>query len=476
MRDLLIDVLVAFNWFVLVYFLALNSIHLLTIIVAGGHTIRSLVRPGDDTHRDIFANPMTPPVSIIMGAFNEEPCIVDSVHSALGLRYPQFEVVVVDDGSTDGTFERLASTFDLVEDTPILGDRLPTVGPVRSVHVPRSGDPLIVIRKENAGRRADALNVGLNAARYPLVCCIDADSILDADALLRVARPMVEDPLVVATGGTVRAVNGSQVRRGHLVKILQPHQWLVRAQIVEYLRSFLLGRTTWSKFQGLVIISGAFGLYRRDLLIELGGFDLRSLGEDADVVVSLHRHLRDRGQEYRMVSVPEPVCWTEVPSTLSQLGRQRTRWSHGLGQVLWKHRSMLGNPKYGRVGLFALPYYLVFELLGPVVELVGMVAVVVGLALGIVSLELAALVLMVSVVYGAVVSVAALLVEEAAFHKYRRWRDLAVALAAVAFESLGFRQLHAWWRVRGLVRAACRHEPGWNHLTRVGFTPEEARQ
>ncbi len=473
MRELVVDSLRAFDWFVLVYFLVLNTSYLLLIVVAARDTTRAVRRPHDVGHDDVFANPLTPPISVVVPAFNEERCVVESVRAMLGLRYPQFEVVVVDDGSTDDTFESLRAEFSLVEVSGEVDEDIETIGEVHSMHVPADGTSLVVVRKSNAGTRADAVNVGLNAARHPLVCCVDADSILERDALLRVAKPFVDDPeRVIATGGAIRAINGSSVYRGQISTIRQPGSWLERIQIVEYLRAFLLGRTGWSKFGGLLIISGAFGLYRRDRLVEVGGFDPASLGEDADALVALHRRERDLGRDYRVVFLPDPVCWTEVPSTAAVLARQRSRWSHGLAQVLWKQRGMIGNPRYGRVGVVSLPYYLVFELLGPVIELVGIAAVVAGLALGVVNTEFALLFVLVAFLYGTFVSIAALLVEEVSYCKYARWSDLGAGFAAAVLEHVGFRQLHAWWRLKGLVNAVRGHEPAWGEMTRTGFAPE----
>ncbi len=474
MRDALVYVLGAFDWFVLGYFLVLNTSYLGLVVVAAMDTTRSFRRSTDGGHDDIFANPLTPPISVILPAYNEEVCIVESVRAALGLRYPQFEIIVVDDGSTDRTFEVLRDEFGLVEVAPDIDEDLPLVGAIRSMHVPAADIALVVARKTNVGKRADALNAGINSAQYPLVCCIDADSILEHDALLRVAKPFVDDPeRVIATGGTIRAVNGSSVYRGQVTSIRQPSGWLARIQILEYLRSFLLGRTGWSKFGLLLIISGAFGVYRRDLLLEVGGFDPTSLGEDADAILALHRLQRDRGEDYRIVFVPEPACWTEVPSTRAVLGRQRSRWSHGLAQVLWKYRRMMLNPKYGRIGLVSMPYYLVFELLGPIVELVGVAAVIGGFAFGVVNAEFALIFAVVALLYGIALSVAALLVEEVSFHKYTRWRDIGIGIAASVLENIGYRQLHAWWRLKGLYNAARGSEPEWGEMTRAGFDTEE---
>jgi cellulose synthase/poly-beta-1,6-N-acetylglucosamine synthase-like glycosyltransferase len=248
------------------------------------------------------------------------------------------------------------------------------------VHVAR-GNPetLTVVRKTNGGK-ADALNVGINLARHPLVCMVDADSLLDPDALLSVAKPFGDDPLrAAACGGVVRIANGCKVLGGRVVDVRMPGPWLLRIQVVEYLRAFLMGRTGWSRLGGLVVISGAFGIFRRDLVVRIGGMAHDTIGEDAELVVRLHHYLRERGEDYRVIFVAEPVSWSEAPSRLRVLGRQRRRWHRGIAEILSKHRRMIGNPRYGRIGVIALPYYVVFELLAPFVELSALVLLPLGL-------------------------------------------------------------------------------------------------
>jgi cellulose synthase/poly-beta-1,6-N-acetylglucosamine synthase-like glycosyltransferase len=425
-------------------------------------------------HDDIFTNPLTPGVSVLVPAFNEELSIVESTHAMLAVKYPEFEVIVVDDGSTDSTFERLRSAFDLVEVERVIPNEVPTIGKVLSTHAPAGGGPLLVVRKENAGRRADALNVGINAARQPLVCMVDADSLLEEESLLRVVKPFIDDPRVVATGGAIRAANGSQVVRGRVVNATMPRRWIERVQVLEYLRSFLLGRTGWSRLGALLIISGAFGVFRREIVVEVGGLDLETLGEDAELVARIHGMVREQKRDLRVGFVAEPVCWTEVPHSSKVLARQRRRWSQGLAEVLWKHRRMMLNPRYGRIGLLALPYYFLFELIGPIVELTGLPVVALGFAFGLVTPSFALLLAAVALGYGMFVSLSALAVEEFSFHRYRRWRDLAAALLAAIAENVGFRQLHAWWRLQGLWRFIRRQDTGWGVMTRAGFMPAPA--
>jgi len=476
----------AFEWFVLAYFLVLNSTYLLLTVLASVDFLRYFRRVPFAGHDDVFANPLTPGVSVIVPALNEAAGIVDNVRAMLSLRFPSFEIVVVDDGSTDDTFAVLERTFDLVEVPRTMpADAIPVRGQVRSVHMSRAGEPLVVVRKENGGSRADAMNAGMNCARMPLVCMVDADSLLDPDALLRVVKPFVDDPThVVATGGVVRPANGCVVEKGTVVRTGMPKSWLGRIQVIEYLRSFLLGRTGWSSLQGLLIISGAFGMFRRDLILEVGGLDRDTMGEDAELVARIHRHLRDRGRrDYRIVFVSEPVCWTEVPSTREVLARQRRRWSRGLAELLWKHRRMIGNPRYGRMGVVVLPYYLAFELLGPIVEVIGLLTLVavlgVGLAGDALGMDLwmlnghyATLFALVALGYGFLLSLAALTVEEFSFHRLGSWRDLGTSLAASVLENVGYRQLHCWWRLRGLWWWVTKGESAWGAMPRTGFAAE----
>ncbi|WP_329791432.1 glycosyltransferase [Lentzea sp. DG1S-22] len=471
--DIVSTVIVVANWFVLAYFLLLNTSYLGLILLAVREFRRHLRRRPYAGFDEAYTNPLTLGVSVVMPAHNEEATIVESVNAMLALRHPLFEVVVVDDGSTDSTFEVLRAHFGLVEIPRVVPDDVPTRGVITAVYAPPAAVPLVVVRKENGGK-ASANNTGINVAVQPLVCMVDADSLLDPDALLAVARPFGDDPEhVVATGGVVRAVNDSTVVAGRVTELRMPRTWLARTQVVEYLRAFLLGRSGWSALNALVVVSGAFGLFRRDVLVETGGLDVDTIGEDAELVVRLHRWLRDHRRRARVVFVPEPVAWTEVPESLRVLGRQRRRWSRGLAEVLWKHRRMIGNPAYGAVGTLALPFYVLFELLAPVVELFGLVALVVGLLLGAVDWTFAVLFFLVALGYGVALSLVALVVEEYSFHRYRGWRDLAVALAVAVVENIGYRQLTAVWRLRGLVDVLRGGKAEWGRMTRVGFASAE---
>jgi cellulose synthase/poly-beta-1,6-N-acetylglucosamine synthase-like glycosyltransferase len=456
---------------IIVYFLAVNSSYLLLILLAGSSSVRHTNRVELEGRREALGGRLTPGVSVIMPAHNEAATIVQAVQAMLTLRYPRHEVVVVDDGSTDETIARLTEAFDLVEvDRPIPGD-VPVHAAVLSVAVPRDGRTrLVVVAKENSGK-AEAVNVGINASAEALVAIVDADSLLDPDALLAVSKPFADDPVrVVATGGMVRVANGCSVVAGRVTSVRMPKSWLARIQVVEYLRAYLLGRAGWSRLGALILISGAFGVFRRDVLVEVGGLLEGSLGEDFELVMRLHKRLRDQGREYRIVFVAEPICWTEVPVTVSVLHRQRRRWHRGLWETLWAYRTMPGRPRYGMVGLVALPWHWLFELLAPVLELAGLVLVALGAALGVANLAFFWLFMSVAYGYGILVTLAAMTLEEAGFPKYRRWRDLGAALLASVAENLGYRQMTAWWRAEGWWSSLRGRTLGWGTMTRQGFT------
>jgi cellulose synthase/poly-beta-1,6-N-acetylglucosamine synthase-like glycosyltransferase len=456
---------------VLTYFVLINTSYLV-LVVLGGLEFRSYLRVRR-TVVDTLGGELTPGVSLVVPAYNEQAGIVTSVKALLSLRYPRHEVVVVDDGSTDDTLERLRVAFDLVELPRELPQDVPVRAAVRAVHVPRDGRTrLVVVSKESSGR-SEAINVGINAATEPLVAMIDADSILEPDALLRVAKPFADDPTrVVATGGTIRPANGCRVVAGRIVEVRTPPAWLPRVQLVEYLRAYLVGRTGWSRFGGLILISGAFGLFRRDVLVDVGGLDPGSIGEDFELVLRIHRWMRDTGTDYRVEFVPEPVSWTEVPTTLRVLRNQRRRWHRGLWETLWQYRGMLFRPRYGRVGTVALPYYWLFELIAPLLELFGILVVPLALALGVIDVQFALLFLALAYGYAILVTLAAMAMEEWAFHRHERWRDLGVSLLASVVENVGYRQLTVWWRLEGWWASLRGKQQVWGVMTRTGFDEE----
>lgn len=463
----------AFDGLTLAYLVALDLVYGLLALI-GWRAVEQFVRRRSlRDYRAVAQSPMSLPISVLAPSYNEELTIAESIRALLGCRYQQFEVIVINDGSKDGTLGALQDAFDLAETERVPRANLATAA-VRAVYASRYDRRVLVIDKDNGGK-ADALNAGLRYAQYPLVCAIDADTLLDPEALARLAWEFQASPDTVAVGGIVRIVNGSRVENGRLVDISMPRRLIVNLQILEYLRAFLGGRVAWSRLGMLMIISGAFGLFRRDAMIDAGGYDTSTVGEDAELVLRLYRSCSDRGKPCRITFFPDPICWTEAPSTLRVLTRQRDRWQRGLIELLRKHRRMVGRRRYGLVGMVALPYFVIFEALGPVIEITGYGAFVLTLALGIGNAGYAALFLALSLTYGLILSFSTVLMEERAFQRYPGWADLLRLAGMAVIENLGYRQylslvrVRAWWTY-------LRGSAGWGEMTRAGFATPPAPQ
>lgn len=458
--------LMVFDLGVLAYFLVINLLYLLFSAVAFFSLLQHRRRWTSRALDVVMRSPATPAISVIAPAYNEEATIEQSLRSLLMLNYPQFEVVVVNDGSKDKTIEKMVAAFGLMRAAVVYQQPLETKA-VQALYRSLDNPDLVVIDKANGGK-ADAINAGINAARYPLVCVIDADSILEPEALMRASLPFVENPDTLATGGIIRIVNGCTVEDGRVTKIDMPASWLARFQVVEYLRAFLSGRVFMSAANALLIISGAFGVFRRDAVIEVGGFRHDTIGEDMEIVARLHRRWRDTHRPYRVVFQPDPVCWTEAPETRKVLASQRNRWQRGTCQVLSYHMAMMGNPKYGAVGWFAMPYFLIFEAAGPLIEVAGYVVTLVAVMFGLLDVVFAQLLFLAAVVFGAMISMTSVLLEEMSFRRYPKVRHLLLLAAIGVIENFGYRQLTTYWRLKGVIDFL-RNKQGWGVMTRKGF-------
>jgi cellulose synthase/poly-beta-1,6-N-acetylglucosamine synthase-like glycosyltransferase len=452
---------------VLLYFVALNSILLVLVLLGFRSTRRDTAGVHSGDLRALMQSPLMPPVSVIVPAYNEEAGVVETAQSLLQLRYPRFEVVIVNDGSTDATLARLVERFDLYVAERGFDARVPSQ-PIRAVYESRRFPDLVVVDKQNGGK-GDALNAGLNVSRYPLFCGIDGDSVLEEEALLRVVRPFHDYPdEMVAVGGTIRIANGSRLRAGRVVDVALAPALLPRMQVVEYLRAFLFGRMGWASLGGLLVISGAFGVFEKRAVLEAGGYATDSVGEDMELVIRLHRRLTESGRRYRIGFVPEPVCWTEAPASLSVLRRQRVRWQRGLLDCLSRHRAMLFNPRYGVAGLIAMPYALLFEALGPVVELFGFVVVPLSWALGVMQVEVVRAFFAAAILYSVVISVVAVLLDDLTFRRYRGASQLLSLASAGVVEAVALRPLCSWWRVSAFKHHLQR-DLSWGRMERAGF-------
>ncbi len=459
------------QWFFIGYFIAVNAAYLVlnTVSFFAVHEYASWRSSGKQ--RRAYAG-LEPPVSVLVPAYNEERTIAASLRSILQLDYLEFEVVVVNDGSQDRTLETLVREFGLVPYPAALRLELPCK-PVRAVYRSTRLPNLRVVDKENGGK-ADALNAGINASRHALFCAIDADSILQRDSLWRVVEPFLDHPDTVATGGTVRLANGCTVEDGFLTRVGMPRNLLALLQIVEYLRAFLFGRLAWSPFNAVLVISGAFGLFRRDAVVAAGGYSTRTVGEDMELVVRLHRLHRLQRKPYRVVFVPEPICWTEAPESLGVLRSQRARWHRGLSESLAMNLPLLCHPRGGVVGWLAMPFMLLFEWASPVVELAGFAFMLAGAAFGLLSLEALWIFLLVAFAFGTLLSVNALLLEELTGRIYPRFSQLGVLMLVALVENLGYRQLVSWYRLVGLARWLRGSRAGWGEMKRTAAWRKDA--
>ena len=453
------------TWFVFCYFIALNVGYL----TLNAFSLRALRRKGQELFMADLPRAysgLEPPISILVPAYNEEATIAASIRSMLQLSYAEFEIVIINDGSKDSTLDVLKREFALLPFPEAYRRQIPTQE-VRQVYRSTRYPNVRVIDKLNGGK-ADSLNAGINISRYPLFCGVDADSILQRDSLAKVTEPFLRDPTVVAAGGTVRVANGCEVSGGFLTKVGLPKNIWALFQVVEYLRAFLFGRLGWSSMNGMLIISGAFGVFRKDAVVLAGGYRRDTIGEDMELVVRMHRLLRERRQPYRIEFVPDPVCWTEAPEDYKTLKNQRIRWQRGLAESLNANWGLPLSRNGGVPGWLAFPFMLLFEWLGPLVELGGYVFMVLAFFTGLISWQAFGAFLFVAVGLGILLSASGLLLEEMSFHIYPRGKQLMMLGLVVILENFGYRQLNSVWRLIGLWRWAMQKESTWGTMKRKG--------
>jgi cellulose synthase/poly-beta-1,6-N-acetylglucosamine synthase-like glycosyltransferase len=456
------------NYTLFFYYLSGNLVYLLALIIA--------LKTSAAHHRGIESfrlrwiteSPLAPPITLLVPAHNEEKSIRVSIRNLLELDYPELEVIVINDGSKDRTLHELQDEFKLRPIRMVYVQEIPSAE-IRGLYRSDVDPRLLVIDKESAGSKADAVNAGLNAAMSPYVCIVDSDSMLERDSLLRIMVPVLADPKrVVGVGGIIRILNGSEIRGGQLIRVRLPRKSIEIIQVVEYLRAFLIGREAWAQGNMMLIISGAFGLFRTDLVRAIGGYRAKAIGEDLDLVTRLHRYLLEKKQEYRIQFVPDPVCWTEAPSDLKSLGRQRARWHKGLFDTLRPNIDMLFRWRYGRVGALALPYLWIYELFAPIIELGGIVTIVVAAVLGDLSRDFFIQFMIFGYAFATIISIGAVLQEELTYKRYSDWQDVARLVTYCFFEHFPYRQLHMFWRLQGLWQYM-RGDMSWKPLERKGL-------
>jgi cellulose synthase/poly-beta-1,6-N-acetylglucosamine synthase-like glycosyltransferase len=461
---MIFDVLRWVGYGTIVYFIAMQAYLVFLGLVSGAALRRNHHIGRFGRISEMLSSRTTPPVSIVIPAYNEAAGIVDSVRSMSLVRYPRFEIVVTNDGSTDNTLEEMIKGFDLEEVRIPYRPDIETA-PVRAIYRGRGAVDITVIDKENGGR-ADALNAGINAARYPYALCTDADVILDAACLMRSMQRVVEDRRrTIAVGGNIRPLNGSTVELGHMIGASVPRKLVPRMQILEYVRTFLASRPGWASMAALPLVSGAFGVWKRSAVLAVGGFTRGHMGEDMDLTMRLHRFHIERGIDYRIVYEPSAVIWTEVPDTLRVLKRQRIRWHRGLMQAVRDFLPMTFNPRYGKVGLVTWPGMFLFEYLAPIVEMLGWFVIPTALLLGALNTASLVFLLLIAVGMGLMNSLVALLLDET-YGYFNSPSDTSRLLAMALIENFGLRQITVLWRIRALFGG--RSVRGWGNMERRG--------
>ncbi len=463
-----------FELVILIYFFVVNGTYTALTFIAFFVVRNQHRRSYIDDYPHIFESKLAPGVSLLMPAHNEETTIVESVRSLLMSRYPLFEVVVIDDGSEDSTLDRLIEEFGLRrsqrQNSRLFRDAIETAS-IRGVWVSPTVPNLVVISKENGGK-ADALNAGMNACKYPYFFSMDADIILEEDAILRVVAPIMRDPdRVVAAGGMVRVVNGCEVKNGQVVRPGLSKKTLPVLQVIEYIRAFSAGRAGLSAVDSLMIISGAFGVYSSQIARQVGGYSTETVGEDMELLVRMRKTLFKDKVAHDVLYQAYPVAWTEVPENLRILSAQRRRWHRGLCETMWKNRDMIFRPRYKAMGIFAMPFFFFVEFLGPLAEVSGYIYLIWLLLTGGVDQQFFLLFLSLAVLWGVFLSFSAILFEDVNFNWYRMWRSLGKLLPYALFENLGYRQLTAWWRVCGFFEFVV-GKRGWGKQERQGFGNE----
>ncbi len=422
-------------------------------------------------YRDILAAPSAPSISIIAPAYNESATIVENVRSLLNIHYVNFEVIIVNDGSKDDTLQLMIDEY-MLEPVSFAFENKIESKPIKAIYKSKtpSLSKLTVIDKVNGGK-ADALNAGINVSRYDLFAAIDVDCILEYESLLKMVKPFMEQTAsekVIAVGGVVRIANSCEVHEGKIIQVNLPRNIIPRIQVLEYIRAFLLGRMAWSRLNGLILISGAFGMFDKKVTIACGGYNHNTVGEDMELVIRMRRYMEERNEKYRVVYLPDPLCWTEAPSSFKILSKQRNRWTRGTAETLWMHKKLIFNPRYRFLGMISMPFWFLFEWLAPIVESTAFLYLIMMAFLGILNIELFVTLFLLIYAFAIMYSTAAILFEELSFHQYKKKRDIIRLLGTALLEPVFIHPLTVYYAIRGNLDLLTGVK-NWGEMKRKGF-------
>jgi cellulose synthase/poly-beta-1,6-N-acetylglucosamine synthase-like glycosyltransferase len=473
MHELLVRLVYYADIVFLVYFVGANLGYTLLMVLSLYSVSLHAKYAARKPYRDLADSPATPPVAVVIAAYNEEVGIVQTVLSLMRLNYPEKEVIVVDDGSTDSTLDLLIHRFQLHRMDLIFRESLKTGQPLACYHNPNF--PELTVISMSHGGKSRALNTGINMARSPYFCTVDADCIIERDAVLRLMALVLQSKdNVVVSGGIVRIANGCTLRNGRLAKIGLPSSWLELCQIVEYIRTFLFGRPGWNMLNATFIASGAFCVLHRESVIKAGGFSNDTVTEDIDMIARVRRYLTQEKRKFKVIFTSDPICWTEGPRSLSMLARQRRRWQLGMTQTLIRNRDMIFNRAYGSTGMLSMPFHLFVEACGCVVEAIGtLVLIPISLFVLKTPLPIFLLFLLLAVAYGTLLSMGSVVLEEITLRRYPRLKDVMILMAFAVVENIGYRQLVTFFRAFGMLQSF-RRKRSWEMVKHEGIASEPA--
>lgn len=468
-------------------FIVENGIIVITIFIFGSYILLSVfsalsmlkyIRKNSFVdYKVLLSSPLAPSISVIAPAFNEGKTIINNIRSLMSLHYNDFEVIIINDGSTDNSLEKIVKAYDLVKQDFVYEEKIPT-SEIRGIYKSRNKafNKLIVIDKVNGGK-SDALNAGINFSQKDYIAAVDVDCVLEADALLIMAKPFLEetDKLIIASGGVIRIANSCKIEDGKITEVKLPRKFLPRVQVLEYTRSFLMGRMAWSRLNGLLLVSGAFGMFNRDVVVKIGGYNTALVGEDMELIVRMRRYMAEQKQKYKVIYIPDPLCWTEVPATLKVLGRQRDRWTRGTMESIFIHFKLFFNPKYGTLGTMGHPYWFFFEWLAPLFEFIGIIYFITIAILGFPNWPFFFLLLGVVYFFAVTLTHWAILFEELSFHRYTKKRDVIKMLFTSMLEPIFYHPFILIFTIRGNFKYFI-GEKTWGAMDRVGFSDEDKKR
>jgi poly-beta-1,6-N-acetyl-D-glucosamine synthase len=469
------------EFFRILQFIIENGIIVITIVIFGSYITLALfsalsmmkyIRKNSFVdYKVLLSSPMAPSISIIAPAFNEGKTIIDNIRSLLSLHYNDFEVIIINDGSTDDSMEKVIRAYDLEPVEFVYEEKIHTQ-PIKGIYKSRNKafNKLIVIDKKNGGK-SDAMNAGINFSQKEYISVVDVDSVLVEDALLIMAKPFLEatDKKIIASGGVIRIANSCTIEDGKITDVKLPKSLLPRIQVLEYTRSFLMGRMAWSKLNGLLLVSGAFGMFNRDIVLKVGGYNTSLVGEDMELIVRMRRYMSEQKQKYQVIYIPDPLCWTEVPASMKVLGRQRDRWTRGTMESIFIHFKLFFNPRYKTLGMLGHPYWFFFEWLAPLVEFIGIIYFIIIAMLGIPNWPFFFLLLGTVYLFAITLSHWAILFEELSFHRYNRKREVVWMLITSLIEPIFYHPFILVFNIRGNFKYFI-GEKTWGKMDRVGFT------